>query len=655
MKKFIKTAVFMLLICTVIAVWLPVESKAAMGDNYVYEDQSNVSYGTAQHLPSGATVRGYVNCYDFSFYYFNIEKLSTLEITAETDLADVIVAISNSDQEIIAAELTTIDSNGNYSTHFTFEVGPGTYYLVMLQDFFHPSYYKTYLEITEVVNHSHNYDYCTTTVVGTCTEPGYITHTCICGDSYTETEIYAEHIESDWIEVDEATCTTEGYRYKECTVCHTKLEEENYYGKHDFADSEWVLYKKPTSTESGSFAKFCNQCKEVVQTIPVTFGFNNVDGKDIYITESGEIGYDLWIFDEGYWFYLDSNGNITTNRWMQDSIGWVYLNAFGRMETNAWVPDSVGMCYVGENGYCKTDCWVQDSNGWCYVDANGRKAINRWVQDTAGWCYVGADGYCVTDCWMQDSIGWCYLDSNGRMVTNAWVQDSNGWCYIGEYGYALSNTWKEDSSGWCYLGSNGSMLKDSWLNEGGNWYYLNGSGHMVTGWLNSYGTWYFFGEDGIMWAGCYGEIDGSIYYFYDNGAMLANENYGSSYVESDGVIWDGCFAYLAGADFRSERRDFPSTHALGGYVHAYINNQGEVCVLTIIFYKIGGYNYNITTLHNLTTGRTIEEPYDYYDKMADRYYGNTKLAYLKLALEVSEESLYALNYGAYLTSEYLEY
>lgn len=710
MKKIIKSMIFMLLMCMVVFVGSPFVSHAGVGDTTFWETENNDSIGSRDYnyIYNDYTVRGTLSysdkdtfkfeIYPESFYYDN-EYVIVVTFAGITEgLTVELYCTAPYGEVVVAKETTSYYDSGVYAGQLIYYTQPLTgpfsaeFYIVVTDS--NGEYSENYLVHLMYEKHEHEYEAVVTP--GSCTEEGYTTYTCMCGDSYVSDYVTAEHSESQWGILTKGTCITEGYRYKECTKCHTIIAEEKYFGDHDNISSDWIVQQAPTVANNGTLIKICNDCGEIAETLSVSLGMNNIDGSTIYISSEGTIVKNGWVNHNGDWYYLDAQGAIKRSCWMEDSIGWVYLNENGCMERNTWVPDSVGMCYVGSDGYCKTDCWVLDTNGWCYVDANGRKATNRWVQDSAGWCYVNADGYCVTDCWMQDSIGWCYLnsegrmatnswildsvgwcyvgangycvtdcwmqdsagwcylDKNGRMTTNAWVQDSVGWCYIGEQGYALKNYWMQDSAGWCYLDSNGYMLTNNWLNQSGKWYYFDGNGHMITGWLNGGGVWYYFDSDGCMISNCYAEIDGCVYYFYSNGAMLANETVGSSYVGSNGIISDSCYAYLAGADFRSERRDYPSTRARGAYVHAFVDENGDMCVLTIVYYQLGGYKYDITTLHNLSTGRRITDPSDYYKTQAKRYYGASRIKYLNLSLEISTESLHALSFGAFITPEYLE-
>lgn len=98
------------------------------------------------------------------------------------------------------------------------------------------------------------------------------------------------------------------------------------------------------------------------------------------------------------------------------------------------------------------------------------------------------------------------------------------------------------------------------------------------------------------------------------------------------------YAYLAGTDFRSIRRDYSQAVAQHGYVYAFIDLNGDLCVLTHVNFKIIS-NYYQVTLHNITKGTKIVDPVNYYEKMADRAFGASRLHYIDLALEVNRHHL----------------
>ena len=125
------------------------------------------------------------------------------------------------------------------------------------------------------------------------------------------------------------------------------------------------------------------------------------------------------------------------------------------------------------------------------------------------------------------------------------------------------------------------------------------------------------------------------------------------------------FSYLAGFDFRKIRRKYSAAEATGAYIVTYKNLDGHNCVMVVLFYKILK-SYCVTTLHDLSTGDTIEDPSSYYEKTAKRYYGASALHYLDLAIEVGENQEIALKAlqsiwkngsdnggGAYVDANYL--
>ena len=281
----------------------------------------------------------------------------------------------------------------------------------------------------------------------------------------------SSHIESDWKIEKDPTCTTDGLKYKECSICGQLLKTETIkkYG-HNWSD--WEVVKESSCKETGLKLKICLICLleeyDIIEKIKHTQGNWIIDIEPTCMTKGkqhteceicGEMEYDT-------------------------------IPALGHNYEN-------GTCInCGEAEFTLVG-WVQDAGGWRYYNTDGTLATNKWLKDSVGWCYVGDNGYCVTNTWKKDSKGWCYLDANGRMATNKWIKDSQGWCYVGANGYCVTNTWKKDSKGWCYLDENGSMTKNEWIKDGGKWYYLDGNGYMVTGTKVIGGKTYKFNSSGI--------------------------------------------------------------------------------------------------------------------------------------------------------------
>ena len=79
----------------------------------------------------------------------------------------------------------------------------------------------------EIINEPHEHIYDETKIEPTCTETGSTTYTCSCGDTYTETIAPTSHTSSDWITDTAPTCTTEGSKHIECTICEEVLNTES--------------------------------------------------------------------------------------------------------------------------------------------------------------------------------------------------------------------------------------------------------------------------------------------------------------------------------------------------------------------------------------------------------------------------------------------
>ena len=152
----------------------------------------------------------------------------------------------------------------------------------------------------------HVHKYTAVVTAPTCTEKGYTTHTCACGDSYVDTETdalghdyqervysptcqnggYTSHIckrcgygymdnitepvdHSYVASMVEPTCEDQGYTLYTCSVCGTEYRD-NYVDAlgHDWG--EWKVTKEATETETGEQVRTCKRCnKEQTEEIPV--------------------------------------------------------------------------------------------------------------------------------------------------------------------------------------------------------------------------------------------------------------------------------------------------------------------------------------------------------------------------------------------------
>lgn len=85
------------------------------------------------------------------------------------------------------------------------------------------------------------------------------------------------HIASDWITDQNATCTTDGRKHKECTTCGETLETATISAT-GHTSSDWIIDRNATCTTNGSKHKECTTCGEIlVTTVIVSTGHISSD------------------------------------------------------------------------------------------------------------------------------------------------------------------------------------------------------------------------------------------------------------------------------------------------------------------------------------------------------------------------------------------
>ena len=106
---------------------------------------------------------------------------------------------------------------------------------------------------------------------------------------------------------------------------------------------------------------------------------------------------------------------------------------------------------------------------------------------------------------------------NGLEIKTGWQKNDAGYWYVRSDGSYPKDQFEKIDGTWYYFDENGYMLSDKWKKRpDGTWYYFDESGEMATDWNKINGKWYYFSRDGSM-------VTGWVKY-YDNWYLLDPAN-----------------------------------------------------------------------------------------------------------------------------------
>ena len=118
---------------------------------------------------------------------------------------------------------------------------------------------ETKTEAIPKLTHKHSYTEIVTQP--TCTEPGYTTHTCKCGDSYIDNETPAKGHDIVLVNKVDPTCKKGGYTGDEvCKNCNKTLKTGTEIKATGHTWDDGVVTKKPTEKAEGVRTYICKTC-----------------------------------------------------------------------------------------------------------------------------------------------------------------------------------------------------------------------------------------------------------------------------------------------------------------------------------------------------------------------------------------------------------
>lgn len=112
-----------------------------------------------------------------------------------------------------------------------------------------------------------------------------------------------------------------------------------------------------------------------------------------------------------------------------------------------------------------------------------------------------------------------YVESGELVITDRYVSDGKG-IKQEVQGTTLQVGWDENEEGWSYRYPDGKICQGGWEQINGSWYYFNEQGIMQTGWLLLDSFYYYLKPSGAMAIG-WVQLDGTWYYLRpqaENGA-----------------------------------------------------------------------------------------------------------------------------------------
>lgn len=197
------------------------------------------------------------------------------------------------------------------------------------------TYVADYVDAT---GHSHTAE---VTTPATHKATGVMTYTCHCGDTYTETiDKIAEH--NHTAVVTAPTCEDQGYTTYTC-VCGDSYVAD-YVDAKGHTAGEWVVTKPATSTQSGTKTQSCTVCGSVLntQTIPAYGKVNSVSVSNVSLVYKSSTTLNPQISADAGVKYtvsysssnpsvasVDANGKITTKDTGSATITVTVTDEFG--------------------------------------------------------------------------------------------------------------------------------------------------------------------------------------------------------------------------------------------------------------------------------------------------------------------------------------
>lgn len=416
---------------------------------------------------------------------------------------------------------------------------------------------KHWIIVTRNNKDVHKWNEGIVTTEPSCTKEGIKTFECsICNKTKIQAiNALGHNYSSDWTIDKKATCTESGSKSHHCTRCDEKTGVTVISKlSHDFDNG--VITTSPTCTKSGVKTYTCKDCKttkiEVVKALGHDYSNEWTIDKKATCTESGSKSHHCTRCDStvdetvipklSHDWILTSTVNPT-----RDHEGKKVYTCNLCKETKEesipklvgkWVSNSVGKWYEYSDGTYENSGFKKIENETYYFTSNGYVKTG-WLSVNNNWYFFKNSGCMVTSNW----AGSYYLDSDGKMKTNSFTPDGY---YCGADGVYVRNAWIKYNGNYYYVNANGLMKKNAWVGD----YYLGDDGVMKANTFTPDG--YYVGADGAYLRNQKIEVDGKEYYLNAVGKVAKNQWVGDYFIDMNGNVVKNHWAgnYWCGADGR---------------------------------------------------------------------------------------------------------
>ncbi len=168
----------------------------------------------------------------------------------------------------------------------------------------------------------HEHSYVSTVTEPTCTEQGYTTYKCSCGDEYTDnvTAAKGHDYSAEWTVDVQPTCTSEGSKSHHCKNCDDKADVTTIDKlEHDYS-TEWTIDTAATCTSEGSKSHHCKNCDDKADVTTIDKLEHNYVNNVCTVCGKKEIeeatGLEYTLSDDGSYYIVTGLGTEARTRFI---------------------------------------------------------------------------------------------------------------------------------------------------------------------------------------------------------------------------------------------------------------------------------------------------------------------------------------------------